>query len=81
MAMGKEAQADELASDILLPVASERAVVSRGIKDLADVERYAREFNTHPSVIMSRLHCSLFLRYDADNDMFPIVNLFPELEL
>lgn len=76
----KESQADDFASNILLPSEHLAEIISNGPINLDNIKQYALKFNTHPSIIIGRLQHIHYLRFDTGNNLIPKVNLYPDIK-
>lgn len=73
----KEEEADKFAADIMLSQDAETEIVQNKQFSKHIIEQYAVKFNTHPSVIVGRLHHKGILPYSKGTDFRISVNLFP----
>ena len=74
----KERTADAIAAKLLLSPHAELKIISG--KDYSEkaLRAYAREFNTHPGIIVGRLQYRGIISSEELNDLKVIVNLSPE---
>lgn len=72
----KEDEANIFSSNILLLPKEENEIINNGNFSTAAINEYASKFNTHPSIIVGRLHYRKIIPCYENHDMFMSVNLF-----
>lgn len=74
--LGKENEANRFASNILLSAVEEKEIIANNDFSSETIRQFARQFNTHPAVIVGRLHHLGIIPYNRHNDMLVSINLF-----
>lgn len=72
----KEFEADTFAARWLLAPIDEEKIINNGDFSSSAIIQYAKEFDTHPSIIVGRLQHKHFIQYWQDNELLIKVDLF-----
>src|SRR5574344_2135139 len=72
----KETEADNFASKLLLNPNEEETIIKNGDYSTKAICEYAKQFGTHPSIIVGRLQHKKVIDYWQDNSLIKKVNLF-----
>lgn len=78
--MEKETEADAFASRILLSPAEEKQIIDNGDYSVKAILKYAKQFKTHPSIIVGRLQYKKIIPYRNNRQLVTAINLFPGTE-
>jgi HTH-type transcriptional regulator/antitoxin HigA len=71
----KEKEADEFASEFLLPSAKEAEIIKSGNYSESEIKKYARRYQIHPAIIAGRLQHNKIINWNKDNGLIPMLNL------
>jgi len=71
----KENEADEFAVKWTFPREAERELLRQPNLREADIQAFAERFNTHPAMIIGRLHHKKLLKHDVGREFFQTVEL------